>query len=171
MASDLQRELKQNKPFTEPAQEAAVALLRTADLVRRTVTVVIDPHDLTLQQYNVLRILRGAGASGLPTLDIVERMVEETPGITRLIDRLESKKLVVRKRCKTDRRQVFCCITERGLALLDGLDEPLHAAEKAALGALSEKQLGQLLSLLDKARTGLNATLVARRSDPIQEDL
>jgi DNA-binding MarR family transcriptional regulator len=167
----IREDLKQNKPFAAPSQEAAVALLHTADLVRRSVAAIVEPHGITPQQYNVLRILRGAGASGLPTLDIVERMVEETPGITRLIDRLESKKLVVRKRCKTDRRQVFCCITERGLALLDGLDEPLHAAEKAALGALSEKQLGQLLSLLDKARTGLNAALVARRSDPIQEDL
>jgi len=150
----------------------ALEMMLAAERVRWPyLELLAGEGDLTLQQYNVLRILRGAGASGLPTLDIVERMVEEAPGITRLIDRLESKKLVVRKRCKTDRRQVFCCITERGLALLDGLDEPLHAAEKAALGALSEKQLGQLLSLLDKARTGLNAALVARRSDPIQEDL
>jgi len=167
----IREDLKQNKPFHAPTQEAAVALLHTADLVRRSVAAIVEPHGITPQQYNVLRILRGAGASGLPTLDIVERMVEEAPGITRLIDRLESKKLVSRKRCRTDRRQVFCCITERGLALLKGLDAPLREAENAALATLSSKQLGQLLALLDKARTGLNAALVARRSELTQEDL
>ena len=167
----LRDDLKQTKPFSGPSQEAAVALLHTADLVRRSVASVVEPHGITPQQYNVLRILRGAGASGLPTLDIVERMVEETPGITRLIDRLQSKKLVIRKRCRTDRRQVFCCITERGLALLDGIDDPLRNAESDALGNLSSKQLGQLIALLEKARTGLNAALTARRSPTTQEVL
>ncbi|HUR81386.1 MAG TPA: MarR family transcriptional regulator [Thermoanaerobaculia bacterium] len=165
MAGDLQRELKQNKPFTEPAQEAAVALLRTADLVRRTVTVVIEPHDLTLQQYNVLRILRGAGAKGLPTLEIAERMVEQTPGITRLIDRLELKQLVERERSVTDRRQVFVRITKTGLALLAGLDDPVREAEREALGVLSDRQMTQLLSLLDRARNGLHAALESRRAE------
>jgi len=167
----IREDLKQNKPFAAASQEAAVALLHTADLVRRSVAAVVEPHGITPQQYNVLRILRGAGAAGLPTLEIAGRMVEETPGITRLVDRLQSKKLVIRKRCKTDRRQVFCCITERGLELLAGLDRPLRAAEHAALSHLSSKQLDQLLTLLDKARTGLNAALVARRSEPQQEDL
>ena len=165
MASDLQRELKQNKPFTEPAQEAAVALLRTADLVRRTVTVVIDPHDLTLQQYNVLRILRGAGPAGLPTLEIAERMVEQTPGITRLIDRLEVKQLVERERSVTDRRQVFVRITKTGLALLASLDDPVREAEREALGVLSDRQMTQLLALLDRARNGLHAALESRRAE------
>jgi DNA-binding MarR family transcriptional regulator len=164
-------DLKQNKPFAAATQEAAVALLHTADLVRRSVGAVVEPHGITVQQYNVLRILRGAGAAGLPTLDIAERMVEQTPGITRLVDRLETKKLVTRKRCKTDRRQVFCCITERGLALLTRIDEPLRETEDEALARLSSKQLGQLIALLDKARTGLNAALDARRSEPIQEEL
>ncbi len=165
MASDLQRELKQNKPFTEPAQEAAVALLRTADLVRRTVTVVIDPHDLTLQQYNVLRVLRGAGPAGLPTLEIADRMVEQTPGITRLIDRLEAKQLVERERSITDRRQVFVRITKTGLALLASLDDPVREAEREALGVLSVRQMTQLLALLDRARNGLHAALESRRAE------
>ena len=155
----LQADLKQNKPFAAPTAEAAVALLHTADLVRRSVAAVVEPHGITPQQYNVLRILRGAGADGLPTLDIVERMVEQTPGITRLIDRLESKRLVIRKRCATDRRQVFCRITRNGLLLLARLDLPLRDAENAALATLSSKQLAQLVTLLDKARTGLNAAL------------
>src|ERR1051325_2154201 len=90
----LRDDLKQTKPFSGPSQEATVALLHTADLVRRSVTAVVEPHGVTLQQYNVLRILRGATQAGLPPREIAERMVEEAPGITRLVDGLESKKLV-----------------------------------------------------------------------------
>jgi MarR family transcriptional regulator, organic hydroperoxide resistance regulator len=157
----LQHEIKQNRPFAAPTQEAAVALIRTADLVRRAVAAVVEPHGITPQQYNVLRILRGAGPKGLPTLDIAERMIEQTPGITRLVDRLETKQFVIRERCATDRRQVFCRISDRGLKLLDALEKPLSIAEKNALSTLSEKQLAQLVALLDKARTGLNAALDA----------
>jgi DNA-binding MarR family transcriptional regulator len=158
----IQREIKQSRPFAAPTQEATVALLRTADLVRRSVTSVIEPHGITLQQYNVLRILRGAGPMGLPTLEIAQRMIEQTPGITRLIDRLETKKLVLRERCPTDRRQVFCRITEDGLALLRGLDALIRRAEDVALGGLSWRQLKQLLELLDRARNSLQAALVAQ---------
>lgn len=132
-------------------QKTAVSLMRTADLVRRAVSAVMEPFDITPQQFNVLRILRGAGSAGLPTLVIAERMIEQTPGITRLIDRLETKQLVLRKRCPTDRRQVFCLITKDGLALLDRLDAPVRRAEEQALAALSERQLEQLLSLLERA--------------------
>lgn len=165
----IQRELKQNKPFVTASEETAVALIRTADLVRRAVAGVVEPHGITLQQYNVLRILRGAGERGLPTLDIAERMVEQTPGITRLIDRLESKKLVVRERCKTDRRQVFCRITAAGLALLGRIDQPLRDAEEVALSALTKKQLAQLMNLLDLTRNGLHATIESTRAELKQE--
>jgi len=158
-SSRLQRELKQNKPFVAPTQEAAVSLMRTADLVRRSVASVVEPHGITPQQYNVLRILRGAGEAGLPTLEIATRMIEQTPGITRLVDRLEVKKLVLRERCATDRRQVFCRITPDGLGLLSSLDDPIREAERVALAELSERQLTQLLSLLDRARAGLHAAL------------
>jgi DNA-binding MarR family transcriptional regulator len=137
--------------LTPTTQKTAVSLMRTADLVRRAVSAVMEPFDITPQQFNVLRILRGAGGAGLPTLIIAERMIEQTPGITRLIDRLESKQLVLRKRCPTDRRQVFCLITKNGLALLDRLDAPVREAEERALAALSERQLQQLLSLLERA--------------------
>jgi len=163
--SSIQRELKQSKPFASRAQEAAVALLRTADLLRRNVGAVVEAHDITAQQYNVLRILRGAGEKGLPTLEIVERLIEETPGITRLIDRLEAKKLVLRERCLTDRRQVFCRITKEGLKLLSKLDTPLNAAEGEALGGLKKRELDELIDLLDRTREGLHQQLsVLRRS-------
>lgn len=156
MVSRLQRELKQNRPFAAPTQEAAVALMRTADLMRRALAAVVEPLDLSIQQYNVLRILRGAGERGLPTLEIAERMIEQAPGITRLVDRLEMKKLVVRERCETDRRQVFCRITREGLALLERLDAPVEEAEKDALRDLSDPQLARLLALLDRARVGFH---------------
>jgi MarR family transcriptional regulator, organic hydroperoxide resistance regulator len=135
------------------SQDAAVSLMRAADFVRRSVTCVLEPHDITAQQYNVLRILRGAGAEGLPTLEIAQRMIEQTPGITRLIDRLELKKLVLRERCPTDRRQVFCRITKEGLSLLARLDDPVRGAEKLALSALSSNQLRQLVELLHLTRS------------------
>ena len=153
MVSRIQQEIKQKRPFGSKAQEATIGLMRTADLVRRAVGHIVEPCGITPQQYNVLRILRGAGENGLPTLEIAERMIEETPGITRLIDRLETKRLVSRKRCKEDRRRVWCRITPEGLALLDKLDGPIRDADSLALGSLTSKELTQLVSLLDRARS------------------
>ena len=83
-ASALQREIGQKKPFRSSSQEAVLGILRTADVVRRFLARVLEPYDVTPQQYNVLRILRGSGAEGLPTLTIGERMLEDSPGVTRL---------------------------------------------------------------------------------------
>ena len=153
MVSRIQQEIKQTRPFGSKAQEATIGLMRTADLVRRAVGDIVEPYGITPQQYNVLRILRGAGAGGLPTLEIAERMIEATPGITRLIDRLETKRLVSRERCHKDRRRVFCRITREGLALLKKLDAPIRDAD--ALGSLTSNELKQLVSLLDRARSSL----------------
>ncbi|HEX7681055.1 MAG TPA: MarR family transcriptional regulator [Thermoanaerobaculia bacterium] len=163
MTHDIRHELKQNKPFPSRAQEAAVALLRTADVVRRIIGAVVEPNGITTQQYNVLRILRGAEERGLPTLEIAERMIESTPGITRLIDRLETKKLVARERCLTDRRQVFCHITAPGLALLTSLDRPILEATNTALGILKKTELTSLIDLLDRTREHSNEQFMERR--------
>lgn len=154
MVSRIQEEIKQTRPFHSKAQEAAIGLMRTADMVRRAVGAIVEPFGITIQQYNVLRILRGAGENGLPTLDIAERMIEETPGITRLIDRLESKHLVARERCTKDRRRVWCRITKQGLALLARLDAPIRDADHWAIDSLKPNELKQLVSLLDRARKG-----------------
>jgi DNA-binding MarR family transcriptional regulator len=148
----LQREIKQRKPFRSRRQEGVLGLLRTTDLLRRTLSRVVDPVGITLQQYNVLRILRGAGSEGLPTLEIASRMVEESPGITRLMDRLEAKKLVRRERCPRDRRQVLCWITPPGLALLDKLDRPLSEADDTLLAGLRNDEVDTLVRLLDAVR-------------------
>src|SRR3954464_5397114 len=147
--STIARDIKQKKPFASKAEEAAVTLMRTADVLRRFIGTVIEPHGITSQQYNVLRILRGAGERGLPTLEIAEPMIESTPGITRLIDRLETKKLVSRERCLTDRRQVFCRITASGLSLLTALDAPMLEAADHALAVLKKTKPATLFQLLD----------------------
>ena len=162
MSSKLLTELKQKKPFPSSYAEAAVALLRTADLVRRHIESAIAPHDITPQQYNVLRILRGAGPGGLPTLEIANRMIEQTPGITRLLDRLEARELVTRKRCAEDRRQVLCYISKAGLDLLAVLDAPVEAADHGALSALDPNQITQLLALLDGVRESLQPENASR---------
>lgn len=152
--SQLQREIRQGKPFRSRGQEVVVALLRTADLVRRTVGRALEPHDITPQQYNVLRILRGAGEQGLPTLEIADRMIEQAPGVTRLLDRLEVKGLVRRQRCAQDRRQVLCWLTPSGLELVERLDEPVDSADTQAVAMLTPEEQEQLLRMLDSIRTG-----------------
>ncbi|HSR68223.1 MAG TPA: MarR family transcriptional regulator [Acidobacteriota bacterium] len=149
----LRKEIQQNKPFASLGQEALLSLFRTTDLLKRQVSQVVEPRGVTLQQYNVLRILRGAGSGGLPTLAIGERMIEQTPGITRLLDRLESKSLVRRQRSRQDRRQVFCYITPRGLDLLSELDQPILDIDKDGLGMLERDDLRTLIRLLDRIRS------------------
>jgi DNA-binding MarR family transcriptional regulator len=148
----IQEELQQSKPFHSVGQEAYLALLRTADDMRRRVSLVLEPAGITLQQYNVLRILRGAGTDGLPTLAIGERMIERTPGVTRLIDRMEEKGWVSRERCADDRRRVWCRITERGLRLLAPLDAPVNAVDDSLEEVLEQRELAALIDQLDRIR-------------------
>ena len=155
--TSIQREIRQRRPFPSRAQEALVSLLRTADAARRALGGTLEPHGVTLQQYNVLRILRGAGEEGLPTLEIAARMIEQTPGITRLLDRLEAKGLVTRERCAQDRRQVLCMITPAGLRLLERLDAPVDAADRAIFARLGAGELTTLLSLLAEVRASLGS--------------
>lgn len=129
-----------------------VALLRTTDLLRRRTAVVVEPHGITLQQFNVLRILRGGGDEGLPTLEVGERMVEQTPGVTRLLDRLEAKGLVRRQRCPKDRRQHLCWITAAGRDLLAALDYAVIRSAEDNLKGLGAKEQLMLLGLLDAVR-------------------
>jgi DNA-binding MarR family transcriptional regulator len=152
--SRLRAELRQSKPFPSPAQELVVALMRTTDLVSRRLASVVEPQGLTLQQYNVLRILRGGGPDGVPTLEVAARMIEQTPGITRLLDRLEDKGFVRRERCPDDRRQHLCWVTPRGQTTLDRLDGPMGAAAEAAMKPISRQDRVVLIRLLDAVRAG-----------------
>jgi DNA-binding MarR family transcriptional regulator len=115
-------------------------------------TETVEPFGITLQQFNVLRILRGGGDAGVATLEVANRMVEQAPGITRLLDRLEAKELVRRQRCPKDRRQNLCWISDAGRALLDRVDEPAVRASEACMARLSQTDLTALLHLLDRIR-------------------
>lgn len=153
--SAIQQELQQRLPFRSPGAEAAIGIMRTASVLQRLLSQVVEPNGITRQQYNVLRILRGAGEHGLPTLAIRDRMVEEAPGITRLIDRLEQAGLVQRERCSPDRRQVLCRITQPGLTLLETLEHRVDAAVDRAVSLLDEPEQVQLIALLDRVRAAL----------------
>ena len=133
-------------------QDAVVNVLRTANYLGRFCAPMFDQHGITSQQFNVLRILRGAGLGGLPTLDIAERMIEQAPGITRLLDRLERKKLVRRERPADNRRQVLCYITKPGLDLLQELDTPVRNKVNQALHRLDKSEIEELIRLLALAR-------------------
>lgn len=155
--SNLESELKQKRKFRTLAQESAVAILRTADVVRSALAAVIEPQGITMQQYNVLRILRGAYPEPLATLEIGDRLIERTPGITRLLDRLEEKELVRRQRCAEDRRQVHCWITAAGLELLGQLDGPVDRADDEVVSGLTREELVVLNELLERVRRSARA--------------
>jgi DNA-binding MarR family transcriptional regulator len=144
-------DIKQTRPFPTRSEEAAVGLMLTADVVRRYGEALIAPFGITAQQYNVLRILRGSRPDSLPTLEVAARMIEKSPGVTRLLDRLEKKGLVTRERCAADRRQVLCRITEKGLDLLESLEAPVREAA-APFKTLPQKDLERLIDLLNAVR-------------------
>lgn len=153
----MRNEIRQTRPFESAAQEAVVTLLGTADRVRTALSRVTEAHAVTLQQYNVLRILRGAGPGGLPTLDVPARMIEHSPGITRLLDRLEARGLVRRERCEEDRRQVLCHATEEARRLLADLDGPMAEAARRSLAPLDAPRTAELVRLLDAVRAAASS--------------
>ena len=155
--------IRQRKGFASPGQEATIALLRTASVVGRVISRVLEPRELSLAQYNALRIIRGAGSAGLPTLAIRERMIEEGTTITRLLDRLEAAGLIERERSLPDRRQVICTATPAGKKLLDRIDPVVDAADAEAMAALTATEARQLIALLDRVREA-NADRAAPRT-------
>jgi DNA-binding MarR family transcriptional regulator len=152
--TSLQREIKKKKPFEMPEQEALLNLLRTSDQLQIRFARLFRRYGLTPQQYNILRILRGEGKP-LPILEIASRMITVVPGITGLIDRLETAGLVCRKRCDNDRRIVYVCISDQAVSLLNQIDQPLLDLHKALLGHLTEQELATLSELLERARAPL----------------
>lgn len=150
----LQREIQQTRPFRSAGQEAMLAMFRTTDVVRRWFAERLEPSGITVQQYNVLRILRGAEPEGLNTLAIAERMIERAPGITRMLDRLERKGWIRRSRGTDDRRCVAVRITPAGLDLMAGLDPMVDAADDHVDSLLSARELKQFIEMLDRIRAG-----------------
>lgn len=150
---ELREELKQNRPFRSAEQEALLALQRTAAVFDHAFSEAMKPWGITPTQYNVLRILRGAGDKGLCRHEIGDRMVTRVPDVTRLLDRMEAAGLIERQRDPEDRRQVRTRITAAGLDLLARLDEPVQESEREALGHMSPTDIRELTRLLAVARS------------------
>ena len=128
-----------------------VSLIRTADAFTRGAEALLKPAGLSGAQYNILRVLRGAGEDGLACREIGGRLISRDPDITRLLDRMESRGLIARARELKDRRVVKTRITAEGLRILRELDEPVQDLHRKQLCRLPEKQLRQLLLLLERA--------------------
>lgn len=148
----LQKELKQTKPFASMEEEVLLNLARTAEYVSTRLAGVLKRADLTITQYNALRILRGAGEEGLTCGEIGGRMVTRESDITRLLDRLDKRGLITRERPETNRRVVVTRITGEGLSLLAELDGPMQEANRAAAGHLGRARLKTLNGLLEELR-------------------
>lgn len=136
-----------------PEEAVFVGLLRTTDILSRALVTVLKTEDLSANQYNVLRILRGS-PDGLPCGEIASRMITRDPDITRLLDRLGKRGLISRCRETKDRRMVMARITPQGVKLLARLDEPVEETHRKQLGHLGRERLRALAELLLAARTG-----------------
>jgi DNA-binding MarR family transcriptional regulator len=143
---------KNGRHIGSPEEATFLDLLRTTDMLSRGLVGVLKTEDLSATQYNVLRILRGA-PDGLPCGEIASRMITRDPDVTRLLDRLEKRKLISRCRETKDRRTVMARITPEGLTLLARLDEPVQAGHRKQLGHLGRDRLRALTDLLQTARS------------------
>jgi DNA-binding MarR family transcriptional regulator len=132
-----------------------VTLVRTADLLTRGAEALLKPHGLSGTQYNILRILRGAGPEGLACREVGSRLISRDPDMTRLLDRMESRGLIARAREEKDRRVVKTRITDEGLRILADLDAPVKQLHRRQLRHMPGKQLRELAALLERTRTGL----------------
>ena len=152
MSLNLRADIKQTKPFNSLEQEAQLNIERTSAVLGHAFADALKPYKITGTQYNVLRILRGAGPAGLCRNEVRDRMIAQVPDVTRLLDRLEESEFIERQRSSEDRRQVATRITEKGLKLLSELDEPVSAIHKRQLGHMTPDQLKSLSELLTLAR-------------------
>jgi DNA-binding MarR family transcriptional regulator len=156
VANRILEEIRQTRPFASQQEEAALNIVRTADALKRGGDLLFRKHGITSAQYNVLRILRGAGAKGLYCGGIAERMITAEPDITRLLVRMEKLGLLIRRRDTCDRRIVKAFATKRGLQLLDELEAPLRELQAQQFALLSEDEIAQLISSLEKIRESIS---------------
>jgi MarR family transcriptional regulator, organic hydroperoxide resistance regulator len=154
MSHRLQAEIKQSKPFPRPSAEAFLGILRTAAVLEHHLAEVLKPYGITSTQYNVLRILRGAGKAGMCGRDIGERLISRVPDISRLLDRMEDMDLIHRERDAKDRRQITARITSKGLGLLERATPELELVESTRLASIDPDSLQGLIDTLDAIRAG-----------------
>jgi DNA-binding MarR family transcriptional regulator len=153
METDICTEIKQTKPFTCLEQEAHISLGRTWAMLDHALSEALKPYNITPTQYNVLRILRGAGSEGLCRHEVMSRMIAAVPDATRLLDRLEALGLIRRERSTSDRRYVTTQITDEGLALVNTLDDPIEQIHRQQFRGFGEARLRQLIELLAQLRS------------------
>jgi DNA-binding MarR family transcriptional regulator len=152
VSSRLAAEIRQKKPFALLEEEAVLNLVRTHEFLQPRQAGFFKQFQLTPTQYNILRILRGAGTAGVTCSQAAERMVVADPDITRLLDRLEARKLIERHRGAEDRRVVISRIAAPGIALLKEIDRPLAEFHKEQLGHVGKERLAQLIEILESIR-------------------
>jgi DNA-binding MarR family transcriptional regulator len=133
-------------------EEVSIAIIRKADALMQVLTDLLKPHGLSSTQYNVLRILRGAGREGASSKEISSKLIARDPDVTRLMDRLEKRGLLTRDRAKEDRRVVTHQLTPEGLAMLGALDEPIQNIHRTAMDGVNAANLETLLSILEEIR-------------------
>jgi DNA-binding MarR family transcriptional regulator len=152
MVSKLQKELKQNKPFRSLEEEVILNIARTTEYLAAAMSDALKTAQLTMTQYNVLRILRGAGSEGLSCSEISERMVTKESDVTRLLDRVEARGLISRERPANNRRVVIGRITDEGLRVLEELDDPIDELNRSLVGHLGKSKQKDLNDLLEAIR-------------------
>jgi DNA-binding MarR family transcriptional regulator len=152
MPSRLESEIKQTRPFTRRSEEALVSIMRTAAILDHAFQDALKESGITPTQYNVLRILRGAGKDGLCGRDIGERLVSKVPDVSRLLDRMEDLGLMTRERDPADRRHVTARATPKGLKVLVEVEPTLRALEEQFVGSIGIAALKDLIDTLDVVR-------------------
>ncbi len=153
MTSRLQEEIKQGKPFSGVKEELWLNLSRTTSVVSHTLEQKLRPSGLSPTQYNVLRILRGAGDAGLCQSEIGARLVAQVPDVPRILDRMERAGWVMRARGTADRRVMMTTVTAAGMEVLDGLDGPLAEVMSGMFAGMSAEDMERLNELLVVARS------------------
>lgn len=159
----LREEIGQSVPFASTAIEALLTMQRTSDELNAEASALLKTFGVTVTQYNALRIVRGAGADGIPTHEVGRRLVKRDPDVPRLLERLVAAGLVARKRCSEDRRVTRCRITDEGARLLEAITPQLDALHATQFGMLSEAEQVQLVRLLDRVRGRLKAACAEAR--------
>ena len=147
----LEEDIKQEKGFESERHKAVVNVMYTEGWLRSLFSDILKPHDLTNQQYNVLRILRGSAPKPLSTSCIRSRMLDKMSDASRIVDRLYKKGLVDRKTCSTDKRLVDVFITKAGLKELKDIDASMVKFNES-IGSVTEEEAATLNRLLDKLR-------------------
>jgi DNA-binding MarR family transcriptional regulator len=152
VAGTIVNELQYANPFRHVEEEVFLNVQRTADALMQELLDVLRPFGISATQYNVLRILRSAGDRGITCKEIAARMITRDPDITRLLDRLERRKLLTRSRAKQDRRFVAIHISPEGLSLLRELDEPIGQKQVDLMRHVNQERLPLAIDLLEQLR-------------------